>query len=503
MTEWDEREDEEVSDAATQNSTSDTDDSASGSDDALEDTETKIETLSGDGAHEDAADEDLRQVAATVEDDDLADSSMDAASDGQDEVPESPVEVPDEAQVEMPETAKGIDVEEQAEPPELDDRITAQEVAEVAEAGDESGGQDTADLQVPPVEAQQSSPEATVDLGNDLEQNDQRGGQPAEGSTSTGSDVAEPADIDGDDWTLDERTLPPEYYDNASEVAEAGDESGGQDTADLQVPPVEAQQSSPEATVDLGNDLEQNDQRGGQPAEGSTSTGSDVAEPADIDGDDWTLDERTLPPEYYDNASEVIADPPTPDASDGAEGVVANGFEETARGATGRPPTGETAEGPEKTLERLGRGQEVPGGLAFYEPGDATLAAAKDLPALEGHRTYDLHGSTSSVDVAGENVGAKEFADVVRADPNWNGQPVNLFSCDTGKEPEGGGQPFGQHLADELGTPVRAPTELAWSGAGGVPFVTAGKYDPETEDFQPCPPPGEFRTFYPRERTGL
>ena len=416
MTEWDEREDEEVSDAATQNSTSDTDDSASGSDDALEDTETKIETLSGDGAHEDAADEDLRQVAATVEDDDLADSSMDAASDGQDEVPESPVEVPDEAQVEMPETAKGIDVEEQAEPPELDDRITAQEVAE---------------------------------------------------------------------------------------VAEAGDESGGQDTADLQVPPVEAQQSSPEATVDLGNDLEQNDQRGGQPAEGSTSTGSDVAEPADIDGDDWTLDERTLPPEYYDNASEVIADPPTPDASDGAEGVVANGFEETARGATGRPPTGETAEGPEKTLERLGRGQEVPGGLAFYEPGDATLAAAKDLPALEGHRTYDLHGSTSSVDVAGENVGAKEFADVVRADPNWNGQPVNLFSCDTGKEPEGGGQPFGQHLADELGTPVRAPTELAWSGAGGVPFVTAGKYDPETEDFQPCPPPGEFRTFYPRERTGL
>ncbi|MEU4271029.1 hypothetical protein [Streptomyces sp. NPDC026092] len=47
------------------------------------------------------------------------------------------------------------------------------------------------------------------------------------------------------------------------------------------------------------------------------------------------------------------------------------------------------------------------------------------------------------------------------------------MSCETGQ----GDEPFAQELADNLGVPVTAPTELAWSDSQGNSWVASGVFD--------------------------
>jgi len=73
-------------------------------------------------------------------------------------------------------------------------------------------------------------------------------------------------------------------------------------------------------------------------------------------------------------------------------------------------------------------------------------------------------------------------------------QPIRLFSCDTGKDPNG----FAQQLADELGVKVTAPTEPVWSTKNGEPFVTS-----IGEDGMPVKPPtGTWVEFEPSGSKG-
>jgi len=80
----------------------------------------------------------------------------------------------------------------------------------------------------------------------------------------------------------------------------------------------------------------------------------------------------------------------------------------------------------------------------------------------------DVHGTDSTVQLV-ENDGAlrelspDDFAVVVR-NTGRDGQPIRLFSCDTGASPNG----FAQELADELGVAVTAPDNLVWSDSFGV-----------------------------------
>ena len=146
----------------------------------------------------------------------------------------------------------------------------------------------------------------------------------------------------------------------------------------------------------------------------------------------------------------------------------------------------------------ISSGSKTQAGIAFFAPGDQTELAAQALPPMSGHRTYDLHGDSDSVSVwdgRTRNLDAKEFAAVVRADPDWDEAPIRLFSCNTGK----GTDPFAQQLADELGVNVVAPTELAWSGTRtGESFAASGWID-EFGDIHPThPPDGDFVTFRPR-----
>lgn len=171
---------------------------------------------------------------------------------------------------------------------------------------------------------------------------------------------------------------------------------------------------------------------------------------------------------------------PRPAASDGASGTLTGGLDAGSVQAVLQSATATQA------------------GLAFFSADDATLAAAKALPEMPGYRTYDLHGNPESVAVwaGGQEVsiGPSAFADVVRGDPGWQGSPVRLFSCDTGK----GSESFAQLLADELGVEVYAPTELAWSDSTGQSWSATSYLDDWGIPRPTDPPDGEFVSFLPR-----
>jgi hypothetical protein len=145
--------------------------------------------------------------------------------------------------------------------------------------------------------------------------------------------------------------------------------------------------------------------------------------------------------------------------------------------------------------ELFNLGKEVDGGRAFFEAGDPTGQAADRLGEFPGTRKYDMHGDPEHVYIDGKPLTAAQFADVVRSDPNWHGEPITLFACETGKQPEGGGAPFAQQLSDELGVEVFAPTELAWSN--GAPCYASAEQDAQGNSRPKNPPDGELKSFQP------
>ncbi len=103
-------------------------------------------------------------------------------------------------------------------------------------------------------------------------------------------------------------------------------------------------------------------------------------------------------------------------------------------------------------------------GSAFFVT-DSDLLAAVCLPPYfdsSDRQEYVLHihGAPDIVAVGDEHLGASEFGRVVRC-TDWaiDKKPIRLFSCSTGRDPNG----FAQQLANELRVPVTAPTTLAWS----------------------------------------
>ncbi len=153
------------------------------------------------------------------------------------------------------------------------------------------------------------------------------------------------------------------------------------------------------------------------------------------------------------------------------------------------------------TQDLFDKGKEVDGGRAFFDVDDPTMKAAERLGEFPGTRKYDLHGTWNDVNIGGKDLTPSQFAAVIRADPEWVGQPITLFSCDTGKDGPNGEPSFAQRLSDELGVPVTAPTELAWSN--GEPFSSSGKRDAFNNLSPTHPPDGEFLTFKPIGESGV
>ncbi|MEU9704353.1 hypothetical protein [Streptomyces sp. NPDC047981] len=137
-------------------------------------------------------------------------------------------------------------------------------------------------------------------------------------------------------------------------------------------------------------------------------------------------------------------------------------------------------------------------GEAFYGLDDAQMREmASKLEPEQGAFTVDLHGTPNSVEVDGRSISAEELGAYLTSDQSdWDGEPVRLMSCETGQ----GEEPFAQELADNLGVPVTAPTELAWSDSQGNSWVASGVFDEYGDMQSTWPPDGEWVTFEPNDK---
>lgn len=145
-------------------------------------------------------------------------------------------------------------------------------------------------------------------------------------------------------------------------------------------------------------------------------------------------------------------------------------------------------------------------GVAFLGPGDSVTTAAQNIQASPDSFVVVVHGSPSSIGVhygPGDDdwvgLDAAGFADVLAPLLPDSGV-IELWSCETGQDPNG----FAQQLADRLGRPVRAPDSTLWvadQGYGWVYGTTAKIVDGEVRHVPDERRPGKWITFYPRQVT--
>jgi hypothetical protein len=142
----------------------------------------------------------------------------------------------------------------------------------------------------------------------------------------------------------------------------------------------------------------------------------------------------------------------------------------------------------------------TPAGEAFYGVDDIDMRrVALSLPPEQGKFTADLHGNPESVNVGGRSLTAHDLASFLESEKSdWSGEPIRLFSCDTGK----GEDPFAQKLADRLGVAVTAPTELAWSDIAGNSWSATKTKNAKGDWVSTWPPDGEWVTFNRKQSGG-
>ncbi len=135
--------------------------------------------------------------------------------------------------------------------------------------------------------------------------------------------------------------------------------------------------------------------------------------------------------------------------------------------------------------------QSTPAGMAIFErtqdKGQSYTSQA--LHRIRGQFVVDVHGSPDGARVGRYPLTPEDVADVIRANPDWNGDSVTLVGCETGRRDDG----FAARLAQELGVPVTAPNTHAWVDYNGNLFAT-NTSDGENPGW---PPNGEWRTFEP------
>ena len=122
------------------------------------------------------------------------------------------------------------------------------------------------------------------------------------------------------------------------------------------------------------------------------------------------------------------------------------------------------------------------------------IAHRKDVD-VNGFYDVIVHGNPDNIFLLRngkyEKANHRNLATILRHDPKYKHQSIRLFSCETGQKADG----LAQQLANKLGVPVKAPTEIAWSFPSGFHGVAKRlKSDPGNPDWNRR---GKYVTFYP------
>ena len=143
--------------------------------------------------------------------------------------------------------------------------------------------------------------------------------------------------------------------------------------------------------------------------------------------------------------------------------------------------------------------------------GPVNLMGDKDLFFKNASKRLDIdpngmfdvvaHGSSQSIEILTAKgpvtIDQRVASKLIEGSPSYTpGQPVRLLSCDTGTCNAG----FAQNLANKMGIPVQAPSELVWADSKGniivAPRISA---NPDSPYFNvpDLARQGTFKTFLP------
>lgn len=103
-----------------------------------------------------------------------------------------------------------------------------------------------------------------------------------------------------------------------------------------------------------------------------------------------------------------------------------------------------------------------------------------------------MHGTPKTAMFFGEKIDSHTLAQIIKQRKDYNGEPVRLLACNTGKQTLTKGDCFAQRLANELNADVKAPNNFLWAHPviNGISNFTIGSTKNDTS--------GEFVTFNPR-----
>jgi Tuberculosis necrotizing toxin len=138
--------------------------------------------------------------------------------------------------------------------------------------------------------------------------------------------------------------------------------------------------------------------------------------------------------------------------------------------------------------------EETPAGRSLYTPEQQNMRdLAQRVHADPNHYVLDGHGNADGMRFGDRTLSARDVADIVRSDPNWNGRDLLLVSCETGAHSDA----FAAQLAHELGVPVIAPDHLAWTDNQGRVYSSSGEHGANGEYRPTWPPDGNWHTYRP------
>ena len=88
------------------------------------------------------------------------------------------------------------------------------------------------------------------------------------------------------------------------------------------------------------------------------------------------------------------------------------------------------------------------------------------IPKKEGFFDFAAHGAADIIEYGSEEMklSARDVANIIRHNKDYNGQKVRLLSCNTGSTDDG----FAQQLANALGVEVEAPTDVLYVYSNGT-----------------------------------
>ncbi|WP_433871748.1 hypothetical protein [Saccharopolyspora sp. CA-218241] len=149
-----------------------------------------------------------------------------------------------------------------------------------------------------------------------------------------------------------------------------------------------------------------------------------------------------------------------------------------------RPGTPEYERKIDEGVDHLRDNRTDAGASGHTDPNMQDLA--RRVPDDGEHFTLDAHmGPDGRIQIGDRSYSVDEFADLMRRNPDWNGKPIRLVSCDSGD--------FAADLSRKLEVDVTAPRGKAWTDGQGQVF--ASSTDPDGGPG--WPPDGGWDTHSP------